>query len=118
MDAKTEAKKMLERMRQKRGELPAFLDLLGEEFPEILVRHVKDKQFAMEYTELPDKYKILICLGAAAVLGDEDVIESFIRSGKTHEVPNDEMIHAILLARFVKSSSVLKNSAKGLALLE
>ena len=115
---KEEAKEILERMRQKRGKLPSFLDFLCEELPDVLVRHVKDKQFAMDYTELPDRFKILICLAAAAVLGDEEMVESFIQAGKSHEVPKEEMVHAVLLARYVKSSTVLKNSAKGLELLK
>ena len=118
MDAKSEAKEMLERMKKKRGVLPSFLDTLCEQLPDVMVEHVYNKRFAMDYTELDDRYKILICIGAAAVLGDEEVIESFIRSGKTHEVPEKEMVQAILLARFVKSTSVLKSSAKGMKLLE
>ena len=116
-DSKMMAKEMIERMRNKRGILPSFLEILAEEFPDLLVEHVHNKRFAMEYTELDDRYKILICLGAAAIMGDEEMVESFIRSGKTHGVPKEEMVQAILLARFVKSSTVLKSSAKGMALL-
>ena len=47
-----------------------------------------------------------------------DIVESFAMSAKKHEIPYEEVVHAILLARFVKSSSVFGESMAALKLLK
>jgi alkylhydroperoxidase/carboxymuconolactone decarboxylase family protein YurZ len=72
----------------------------------------------MHYTDLPDKCKVLICLAVSAALSMEKMVESFTLSARKHEIPYKEIVHAILLARFVKSSSVFADSMAALELLE
>jgi alkylhydroperoxidase/carboxymuconolactone decarboxylase family protein YurZ len=107
----------LEKMRKSKGELPDFLEVMAQETPDVFLHHLDSKDFAMHYTELPDKCKVLICLAVSAALGLEKMVESFAISAKKHEIPYEEAVHAILLARFVKSSSVLGESMAALKLL-
>jgi len=76
------------------------------------------KDFAMHYTDLPNNCKVLICLAVSAALGMENMVESFVLWARKHEIPYGEIVHAILLARFVKSSSVLADSVAALKLLK
>jgi alkylhydroperoxidase/carboxymuconolactone decarboxylase family protein YurZ len=72
----------------------------------------------MHYTELADESKVLICLAVAAALGQEEMVESFAMSARKHEIPYEQVIHAILLARFVKSSTVFAESTKAIEFLK
>jgi alkylhydroperoxidase/carboxymuconolactone decarboxylase family protein YurZ len=104
-------------MRKSKGKLPDFLEIMAQETPDVFLHHLDSKDFAMHYTDLPDKCKVLICLAASAALGLEKMVESFALSAKKHEIPYEEVVHAILLARFVKSSSVFGESMAALKLL-
>jgi len=108
----------LEKMRKSKGELPDFLEIMAQETPDVFLHHLDSKDFAMHYTDLPDKCKVLICLAVSAALGLEKMTESFALSAKKHEIPYEEAVHAILLARFVKSSSVFGESMAVLKLLK
>lgn len=108
----------LEKMRNSKGRLPDFLEIMAQETPDVFLHHLDSKDFAMHYTDLPDKCKVLICLAVSAALGLEKMVESFALSAKKHEIPCEEVVHAILLARFVKSSSVFGESMAALELLK
>jgi alkylhydroperoxidase/carboxymuconolactone decarboxylase family protein YurZ len=112
------AQESLEKMRKSKGELPEFLEIMAQETPDVFLHHLESKDFAMHYTDLPDNCKVLICLAVSAALGMENMVESFIMSARKHEIPYEEIVHAILLARFVKSSTVFADSVAALKLLE
>ena len=112
------AQESLEKMRKSKGRLPDFLEIMAHETPDVFLHHLDSKDFAMHYTDLPDKCKVLICLAVSAALGLEKMVESFAMSAKKHEIPYEEVVHAILLARFVKSSSVFGESMAALKLLK
>ena len=117
-DIVEKAQESLEKMRKSKGRLPDFLEIMAQETPDVFLHHLDSKDFAMHYTDLPDKCKVLICLAVSAALGLEKMVESFAMSAKKHEIPYDEVAHAILLARFVKSSSVFGESMAALKLLK
>ena len=120
-DKRTDMEKVqesLEKMRKSKGKLPEFLEIMAQEIPEVFLHHLESKDFTMHYTDLPDKCKVLICLAVSAALGMEKMVESFALSARKHEIPYKEIVHAILLARFVKSSSVFADSIAALELLE
>lgn len=112
------AQENLEKMRKSKGKLPEFLEIMARETPDIFLHHLESKDFAMHYTDLSDNCKVLICLAVSAALGMENMVESFIMSARKHEIPYEEIAHAILLARFVKSSSVFADSMAALELLK
>jgi len=117
-DLERKAQENLEKMRKSKGKLPEFLEIMAQEIPGVFLHHIDVKDFAMHYTELPDKYKVLICLAVSAALGLEKMVESFAVSARKHEIPYEEVIHAILLARFVKSSSVFGESMSALKIVK
>jgi alkylhydroperoxidase/carboxymuconolactone decarboxylase family protein YurZ len=112
------AQENLEKMRKSKGKLPEFLEIMARETPDIFLHHLESKDFAMHYTDLPDNCKVLICLAVSAALGMGNMVKSFILSARKHEIPHEEIVHAILLARFVKSSSVFADSMAALKLLK
>ena len=107
-EIKRKAEYMLEQMKTKRSEVPKFLEFLARELPEVFVRHQEDKHFAMHYAALPEKVKVLVCLAACAALGEDEMIRSYLIAGRDHGATDQELRQAILLARFVKASTVLK----------
>ncbi|RKY58777.1 MAG: hypothetical protein DRP94_05420 [Candidatus Latescibacterota bacterium] len=113
-DVKAKAEQMLRKMKQKRSDVPKFLEFMAEELPEIFVRHQQDKQFAMHFGELPEKCKVLICLAISAALNQQDMVRSYMIAGKDHGATDEEMLQAILLARFVKASTVLKDGTEAM----
>jgi alkylhydroperoxidase/carboxymuconolactone decarboxylase family protein YurZ len=120
-DKRTDMEKVQEslgKMRKNKGKLPEFLEIMAQETPDVFLHHLESKDFAMHYTDLPDNCKVLICLAVSAALGMENMVESFIMSARKHEIPYEEIVHAILLARFVKSSTVFADSVAALKLLE
>ncbi len=100
---------MLNQMKKKRSEIPAFLEYLASDLPEVFVRHQEDKQFAMHYGTLPEKTKVLICLAVCAALGEEEMVCSYVIAGQDHGATEEELLQTILLARFVKASTALKD---------
>ena len=112
------AQESLEKMRKSKGKLPDFLEIMAQETPDIFLHHLDSKDFAMHYTDLSDNCKVLICIAVSAALGMEKMVDSFIISARKHEIPREEIVHAILLARFVKSSSIFADSIAAIRLLE
>ena len=113
-DVIQKAQENLEKMRKSKGKVSEFLEIMANEVPDVFLHHLGVKDFAMHYTELSDKCKVLICLAVSAALGLDKMVESFAVSAKKHEIPFEELVHAILLARFVKSSSVFGESMEAL----
>ncbi len=107
-DVNQKALAMLAQMKTKRSEVPEFLEFLAHELPEVFVRHQEDKHFAMHWGDLPEKVKVLICLAVCAALGEEEMIRSYLIAGRDHGATEQELLQTILLARFVKASTVLK----------
>ena len=117
-DIEKKAQESLEKMRKSKGEVAGFLKIMAQETPDVFLHHLEMKDFAMHYTELDDNCKVLICLAVAAVLGQEEMVESFAMSARKHEIPYEQIVHAILLARFVKSSTVFAESMKAIEFLK
>ena len=113
-EIKRKALEMLDKMKAKRTEVPAFLEYLAHELPDIFVRHQEDKYFAMHYGNLPEKVKVLICLAVCAALGEEEMVHSYLHAGRDHGATEEELLQAILLARFVKASAALKTGTEAM----
>jgi len=113
-DMKSKARQMLRKMREKRSDIPEFLEFMAEELPEVFVRHQEDKQFAMHFGEIPEKFKVLICLAVSTALNQHEMAHSYLIAGEDHGATEEEMLQAILLARFVKASTVLKDGTETL----
>jgi len=116
-DIVKKAQESLKKMRESKGTVSEFLEIMAQEVPDVFLHHLEVKDFAMHYTELDDDCKVLICLAVSAALGQEEMVESFAMSAKKHEIPYEQIVHAILLARFVKSSTVFAKSMEAIDLL-
>ena len=117
-DIVKKAQESLKKMRESKGTVSEFLEIMAQETPDVFLHHLEVKDFAMHYTELDDDCKVLICLAVSAALGQEEMVESFAMSAKKHEIPYEKIVHTILLARFVKSSTVFAKSMEAIELLK
>ena len=117
-DIVKKAQENLGNMRKSKGEVADFLEIMAQETPDVFLHHLSDKDFAMHYTELADECKVLICLAVSAALGQKKMVESFAMSARKHEIPYEQVVHAILLARFVKSSTVFAESMEAIEFLK
>jgi len=117
-DIVKEAQENLAKMRESKGQVSTFLEIMAEEMPDVFLHHLETKDFAMHHTELNDDCKVLICLAVSAALGEKTMVESFAMSAKKHDIPYEQIVHAILLARFVKSSTAFSESMEAIAFLK
>ena len=117
-DIAKKAQENLEKMKKSKGKVAGFLEIMAQETPDVFLHHLEIKDFAMHYTELDDNCKVLICLAVSAALGQETMVESFAISAKKHGIPYEEIVHAILLARFVKCSTAFSESMEAIAFLK
>jgi len=117
-DIVKKAQESLEKMRESKGSVAEFLKIMAQEVPDVFLHHLGVKDFTMHYTELDDDCKVLICIAVSAALGQEEMVESFAMSAKKHDIPYEQVVHAILLARFVKSSTALAKSMEAISLLK
>lgn len=75
-----------------------------------------NKKFAMADRVIPKKFKILMALASATATGAEKCINTYTKAAFKNRVSKEEIIKALIVIRFVKSSSVLSASSEALCL--
>ena len=96
------------------------MDLLRQVAPEFAKNQMDAKALLFEdpkYQEVPGKYKLLMGIAVAAALGSEMCTEMWTRQAKEKGVTNQEIIEAIMVARFMKQATVNDTAAKTFARL-
>lgn len=105
---------LLERMANDAGFRPETMELLGQFAPEAVFEHAQNKQFAFSGPSLPPKMKMLLTIAVAAALGSDRCTENYVRSARNKGVSTDEIVEALLVARFVKATTVISASTPAL----
>lgn len=108
---------LLEGMTAKMGKEPETMVLLSKVNESAVFEHVANQQFAMSGTQIPPKYKLLINLAASAAMGAEKCISNYTNMALRSGISKEEIVEALLLARFVKASSVMSASTDALRML-
>lgn len=106
--------KILEAMRLETGLETTTLKVLGEVMPEAAFEHAENKKFVFSLKAIPSKYKMLMSIAVAAALGSDRCTQNYIVAAKNNGFSKEEIIEAILLARFVKATTVIGTSIPGL----
>ena len=94
-------------MESEAGFRPETMELLRQILPSAVFEHARNKRFAFGGEALQPKVKMLLTIAVAAALGSERCIENYVRSA--HK--------ALLLARFVKATTVISASTPALRYL-
>jgi AhpD family alkylhydroperoxidase len=108
---------LLEAMTTKMGKTPETMVLLSKVNESAVFEHAANQNFAMSGMHIPPKYKLLINLAASAVMGAEKCISNYTNMALKSGVSKEEIVEALLLARFVKASSVMSASTEALRML-
>lgn len=108
---------LLEAMTAEMGRTPETMVQLAKINESAVFRHAADKKFAMSGALIPPKYKILINLAAAAAMGAEKCINNYTQAALKNGISKEEVVEALLLARFVKASSVISASTEAIKML-
>ncbi|OIP83518.1 MAG: hypothetical protein AUK44_05045 [Porphyromonadaceae bacterium CG2_30_38_12] len=108
---------LLAGMTAKMGREPETMVLLSKINESAVFEHVANQQFAMSGSQIPPKYKLLINLAASAAMGAEKCIGNYTNMALRSGISKEEVVEALLLARFVKASSVMSASTDALRML-
>ncbi|HUX39534.1 MAG TPA: carboxymuconolactone decarboxylase family protein [Rectinemataceae bacterium] len=104
----------LEAMKKMGREVPRPLELLGALDEKSALAHLDSRAAVFTETGLPMKYKALVALGAAVALDAPVCILNNVKTAKEAGATRSEIMEAIAVAKFSKSSTVISNSAQAL----
>jgi alkylhydroperoxidase/carboxymuconolactone decarboxylase family protein YurZ len=97
------------------------MELLKDAAPEFAALQMQERALLMEneaYQSVPQKYKLLIGIAAAAVLMSDTCTQMWTKMAKANGVSDAEIIEAMLVARYMKQATVNDAMANSLSLLK
>jgi len=95
----------------------ALLKKFAIEFAE---NQIDEKKLLFEhekYRHVPNKYKLLIGIAVAASLGSDTCSLMWTNMAKNQSVTNEEIVEAIMVARYMKQATVNDTAANTLRAL-
>lgn len=96
------------------------MELLKELAPEFAKNQMEEKALIFEnpkYQAVPAKYKMLIGIASAAIIGSDTCTQMWTKMAKDNNVSNEEIIEAIQVARYMKQATVNDTVANSLQFL-
>lgn len=108
---------LLAAMEKEAGARPITMELLSQLDESAVFEHASNKQWLFSKTAIPNKYKLLMSITAAAALGQENCIKTYVKSALRQGIQKDEIMEALLVARFVKATTVISASVDAMELL-
>ncbi|RLD89028.1 MAG: carboxymuconolactone decarboxylase family protein [Bacteroidetes bacterium] len=115
--SKPSMEQMLKMMAEELGETPLTMKNLAKLNEKIVREHAANKQFAMSGDQIPLKYKLLMSLAISAALGVENCIDTYTKVALRKGISPEEILEAIVLARFVKGTTVISTSTSAMQLV-
>ena len=85
------------------------MDLIKEFAPEFAQNQMEERALLFEhpgYQAVPGKYKLLIGIAAAAIVGSDTCTQMWVKMAKEKGVTNAEITEAIMIARYMKQATV------------
>ncbi|MGB9745422.1 MAG: carboxymuconolactone decarboxylase family protein [Bacteroidales bacterium] len=101
---------LLQAMSEEFGGEPETMKLLSRFYEKAVFEHAANKNFAMAGDKIPPKYKLLLSFAIAAALGSERCIKTYARVALKKGIAKDELAEALMVARFVKATTVFSDS--------
>jgi len=108
---------LLATMEKEAGDKPIPMSLLSQLDESVVFEHAQNKQWLFSKNAIPGKYKLLMSITAAAALGQELCIKTYVKSAVRQGIGKDEILEALLVARFVKGTTVISASVVALEFL-
>ncbi|MEM3451768.1 MAG: carboxymuconolactone decarboxylase family protein [Nitrososphaerales archaeon] len=112
-----DVEEILKKMEEMIGEKPKPQVLFAKVWPEWLERQMNERKFVMSLPSIPEKYKHLIMVAAAAAFGSETCTEMFAKIAKRSGVSDREIAEALLIARFAVASTIFATATPALEFL-
>lgn len=108
---------LLEAMATDLGRKPETMELLSKLNEKAVFEHAANKNFAMSGGQIPPKYKLLMSIAISAALGSERCITQYTEVAIRKGISKEEIVETLLLARFVKGTTVMSASTEAMRLL-
>lgn len=102
-------------------EIPKPMELLKEFAPEFAQNQMDEKALLFEnkeYQSVPAKYKLLIGIAAAAIIGSDTCTQMWTKMAKEQGVSNEEIVEAVMVARYMKQATVNDTVSNSLSFLK
>jgi len=96
------------------------MELLKEIAPEFAQNQMDERALLFEhpnYQAVPAKYKLLIGIASAAIIGSDTCTQMWVRMAKDKGVTKEEITEAMMVARYMKQATVNDTVANSLRLL-
>jgi len=107
-------KERFEAMKKAGMEVLRPMELLGALDEKSALSHLDGRAAVFGEGSLPMKYKVLVALGAAVALDSPACIQNQVKSARQAGATKAEIMEAIAVAKFSKSSTVVSNAAGAL----
>lgn len=111
------AEQVLAKMTLEMGKTPEVMVLLSKIKPAMVVEQARSMNFANENSSIPEKYRPLVSLAAAAGSGTSSCITMHIGNALRKGITPVEIVDTLVLARVAVASTVFSNSREGLSML-
>lgn len=108
---------ILENIKQKLGADPVPMQLLAQLMPEGVREQARSSQFVEGLEAIPLKYKTLMYVAAAAAAGSELCTKTYAQRALKAGATAEEVVEALLVARFVSASIVLATAVPAMEFL-
>ena len=85
------------------------MDLVKDFAPEFAQNQMDEKALLFEhasYQAVPAKYKLLIGIASAAIMGSDTCTQMWVKMAKEKGITNEEITEAIMVARYMKQATV------------
>jgi alkylhydroperoxidase/carboxymuconolactone decarboxylase family protein YurZ len=96
------------------------MDRLQEFAPEFAQNQMDERALLFEhpnYQAVPGKYKLLIGIASAAIIGSDTCTQMWVKMAKAKGISNAEITEAIMVARYMKQATVNDTVSSAFALL-
>ena len=96
------------------------MELVKDFAPEFAQNQMDEKALLFEharYQAVPAKYKLLIGIASAAIVGSDTCTQMWVKMAKDQGVTNEEIIEAIMVARYMKQATVNDAASNALRFL-
>lgn len=108
---------LLAKMQEQLGGEPKPMKLLSQLMPDVVFEHARTKMFLDGKTAIPDKYKQLMNVAVAAAMGSEFCTLTYSRLALRKGCTREEVLEAMLVARFVNASTVFATSIPAMEMM-
>ena len=104
-------------MEEEFGGEPIVMKKLSLLHADAVFEHAKNKNFAMGGDKIPAKYKLLMSIAVAAASGSDNCTKTYTQLARNKGISKEEIVEAILLARFIAASEVVSTAHDAMHLL-